>query len=156
MINWNFDPNNVKETSFEIAPIGARRIRIEDVEETFSKSGLPMWKFTFKPSEGYSNLFWYLVFDNNNQAMVNTNLSALWNSFGLQGAPTTQVNKGFFVGKIGACKVKHEDYNGEPQARVHYLISRDKQATLPQFVESKQVQAVTGNNPFNLNDDAPF
>ena len=33
MINWEFDPNNVEDRSFEPLPVGDYRVRIEDVEE---------------------------------------------------------------------------------------------------------------------------
>ena len=32
-----------------------------------------------------------------------------------------------WVGKVGAARVKHEDYKGAPQAKVAYFISREKQ-----------------------------
>ena len=77
MAIWNFNPNDVKEVSFEPAPAGDTRVKIVSMEEKKSSSGNDMWEFIFKPSGGYSNIYWYLVFDPKNSTMTNTNLSRL-------------------------------------------------------------------------------
>ena len=50
MVNWNFNPNDVKEVSFEPAPAGDTRVKIVSMEEKKSSSGNDMWEFIFKPS----------------------------------------------------------------------------------------------------------
>lgn len=156
MANWSFNPNDVKEINFEQAPVGNIRVRIVDMKEEKSQAGNDMWKFTFKPSGGYSNVFWYLVFDASNPSMTNTNLSKLWNSFGLPGVPTTAVTPQFFINALGAVRIKHELYQGETKAKVHYLIDRDKQIDVPQWQESQAVQSVTGVPGVDIfNDDGP-
>ena len=39
-------------------------------------------------------------------------------------------------GKVGACRVKHEEYEGDKQARLHYFLKRDKQDGLPPWSNS--------------------
>lgn len=154
MVNWNFNPNDVKEVSFEPAPAGDTRVKIVSMEEKKSSSGNDMWEFIFKPSGGYSNIYWYLVFDPKNSTMTNTNLSRLWDSFGMTGVPTINVTPQFFVNAIGAVRIKHEVYNNETRAKVHYLIEREKQINIPQWQESKAVQSVT-SGPDIFQDDGP-
>lgn len=154
MVNWNFNPNDVKEVNFEPAPAGDTRVKVVSMTEKKSQSGLDMWEFIFKPSGGYSNIYWYLTFDPNNPTMTNTNLRSLWNSFGLAGVPTTNVTSQFFTNAIGAVRVKHDIYNGETRAKVHYLITKEKQVAIPQWQESKSIQSVTGGDDI-FKDNGP-
>jgi hypothetical protein len=71
-----------------------------------------------------------------------------------------------WIGKVGAVHVKHEDYNNEPQARVHYFIDASKQAGLPAWVEPdrtehttpQQAQATDGfiDVPEGVQEQLPF
>ena len=44
-------------------------------------------------------------------------------------------NMANWIGKVGAVKVKHEEYNGNQTAKISYFIHKDKQADLPAWVE---------------------
>lgn len=125
-INWGFDPNDVEE--FGLVPAGDHRVRIADAEETTSKSGNDMIKMTLDVSGVSSKLFYYLVFMPDNTTMTNTNLKRLWDSFGIEPG---NLNCASWIGKVGAARVKHEEYNGDQQARISYFIARSKQEALP-------------------------
>lgn len=127
MINWGFDPNDINE-DFALIPAGDHRVRIANVEEKVSKSGNDMLKITLDVSGQGGKLFYYLVFMPDNTTMTNTNLKRLWDSFGIESG---NLNTHTWVGKVGAARVKHEDYNGEAQARLSYFIARNKQDALP-------------------------
>ena len=129
MVAWNFNADEVEEREFKPIPVGNYRIRIADCEEQVSKNGNDMWKFTFEVSGYNSKLFWYLVFMPENPKMTNTNLSNLYKSFGIANG---DMNVSHFIGKVGACKIVHEEYNGEERARVGYLLTNERQiANLP-------------------------
>ena len=129
MVAWNFNAEEVEERDFAPIPVGNHRIRIADIEEEISRNGNDMWKFTFEVSGYNSKLFWYLVFMPDNAKMTNTNLSNLYDSFGIKRG---DMNYQSWIGKVGACRVKHEEYNGEKQAKIHYLLTNQKQiANLP-------------------------
>ena len=58
-----------------------------------------------------------------NQKMTNQKLGELWNSFGMQQG---NLNLQSWVGKVGAAKVKHEDYKGESKAKIAFFLNKEK------------------------------
>jgi hypothetical protein len=56
----------------------------------------------------------------------------MWNSFGI---PQGNFNLQSWVGKVGAARVKHEDRNGEINAKIAYFLNKDKQSKMPAWVE---------------------
>ena len=155
MINWNFDSSMYEEQSFKPIPIGDHRVRIASAEEQTSNSGRQMIKLVLEVS-GYSSTIWhFVVFMPENQKLTNQKLGELWNSFGIQ-----QGNFGFnsWVGKVGAAKVKHEDYNGEPSAKIAYFINKDRQDKLPAWQEPNNASSSAGAADFTPVDtgDLPF
>lgn len=150
MINWNFNATDYEETSFKPIPVGDHRVRIAAAEEQTSNSGRQMIKLTLDVS-GYSNTIWhYIVFMPDNQKLTNQKLGELWNSFGIQQG---NFNLQSWVGKVGAAKVKHEDYNGEPSAKVAYFINKDRQDKLPAWKEPNNASGFTA---IADTDDLPF
>ena len=132
MINWKFDSNDYEEQSFKPIPVGDHRMRIATAEEQTSGSGKQMIKLTLEVS-GYSSTIWhYIVFLPDNQKLTNQKLGELWNSFGI---PQGNFDLNGWVGKVGAGKVKHEEYNGEQNAKVAYFIGKDRQDKLPAWKE---------------------
>lgn len=152
MINWEFDPSNVEERSFEPLPPGDYRVRIEDVEQGEGK--YEYYKVTLKVSRDNRRLWYYLSFMTGKskngkdlKAITDTNLHNLWNSFGIDEG---DLDYNHWIGKVGACRVKHEMYNGEPQARVSYFISKDRQDKLPPWSEEPAMKI---DDDFTLLDD---
>ena len=127
-INWNFSADDYTEQNFKPIPVGDHRVRIAEAEEQTSSSGKQMIKLVLNVS-GYNSTIWhYIVFMPENQKLTNQKLGELWNSFGI---PQGNFNLQSWVGKVGAAKVKHEEYNGESNAKVAYFISKDRQDKLP-------------------------
>ena len=138
MINWNFDSSMYEEQSFKPIPIGDHRVRIASAEEQTSNSGRQMIKLVLEVS-GYNATIWhFIVFMSENQKLTNQKLGELWNSFGIQQG---NFNLNTWVGKVGAAKVKHEDYNGEPNAKIAYFINKDRQDKLPAWKEPNGVSS---------------
>ena len=119
MINWNFDSNMYDEQSFKPIPVGDHRVRIASAEEQISGSGRQMIKLVLEVS-GYNSTIWhFVVFMPENQKLTNQKLGEFFNSFGIQQG---NFNLNSWVGKVGAAKVKHEEYNGEASAKIAYFI----------------------------------
>lgn len=138
-INWNFDSNDVEE-GFPLIPIGDHRVRIASATEKQSKTGNDMIELSLDVSNYPGHLFYYLVFLPNNTTMTNTNLKRLWDSFGIE---MGNMNTASWVGKVGAARVKHEEYNGDQTARISYFVERKKQDKLPAWVEKSSGGAST-------------
>ncbi len=138
-IQWTFRPEDYEEKDFTIIPAGDHRVRIADVVERTFKSGNEGYEITFEVS-GYSSKLWfYLVLDKNDQKRTNQSLGAFFDSFGITNY--TMGNGKQWIGKSGACRVKHEEYNGAQQAKVQYLINRKKQDQLPPWQGKAGVSA---------------
>ena len=155
MIDWKFDSNDYEEQSFKPIPVGDHRVRILSAEEQTSGSGRQMIKLVLNVS-GYNSTIWhFLVFMPENQKLTNQKLGELWNSFGI---PQGNFNLQQWVGKVGAAKVKHEDYNGESNAKIAYFINKDRQDKLPAWKEPSNAILVGGFDdiPAPSDEDLPW
>ena len=155
MINWNFNSSDYEEQSFKPIPIGDHRVRIASAEEQVSSNGKQMIKLVLNVS-GYNSTIWhFIVFMPDNQKLTNQKLGELWNCFGI---PQGNFDLHTWVGKVGAAKVKHEDYNGEPSAKIAYFINKDRQEKLPAWKEPNN--CLTGPTsdaiPVMTDDDLPW
>jgi hypothetical protein len=132
-INWQYNEKDYSEKNFTPIPVGDHKVRIADAEETTSKaSGNKMIKLSLDIS-AYSGRLWdYIVFDPQNPQMTNQKLGSVFASFGITPG---NLKTSEWLGKVGAVKVKHEIYNGEPNPKVSYYLTKDKQKNLSPWQE---------------------
>ena len=155
MINWNFSAADYEEQSFKPIPVGDHRVRIASAEEKISGNGNQMIALSLEVS-GYNSKIWHnLTLLASNQKFTNQRLGELWNSFGI---PQGNCDLSSWVGKVGAAKVKHEEYNGSVSPKVAYFMSRDRQDKLPAWVEPSNKAALTGMDASFpvVSDDLPW
>lgn len=126
---WNYNPAEYEEQDFAIIPVGDHRMRIADVVEKTFSSGNDGYEITLDVSGHASKLWHYLVLDKADTKKTNQRIGAFFDSFGITDYDMTHY-KGW-VGKVGAARVRHEEYNGEQRAKVAFLLSRSKQDKLP-------------------------
>ena len=151
-MNWNYDANDYNETSYVVIPEGIHRARISKAEEKTYSSGREGIAITFDVS-GYSGkVFYNLVFMQEDKAQTNQKLGSLFNSFGIQ----PSMNLSTWIGKVGAICVKHEEYQGEKQARFHYCVNRNKQDNLPAWKEPLSGNSTTESTPAAPTFENPF
>lgn len=148
---WNFQR---EEAHFEAIPEGEYRIRVKSAEKTLSKNGNDMLTLQFDVSGQKSTLYHYIVFLNDKPEITNRNLTQFFDSF--KDIPEGDFNTANWIGKVGACKIKHEDYNGNPQAKIHYFISADKQGDIPAWVEPDNSKGVGVGAPDDSPSEIPF
>lgn len=147
-MDWNFQR---EESDFggALIPEGNHRIRIKSVEKKVSKAGNDMLSFQFDVS-GYPNyLFHNIVFLQDRPEITNRMLTQFFDSF--KDIPSGDFTLANWVGKVGACKVKHEEYNGDDQAKVHYFLKADKQDSLPAWQEPKRQNDGTASSAPSTN-----
>ena len=141
-----------EEQSFELIPEGSHRIRIKSADKAFSKSGNDMIAFQFEVS-GYSSLLYhYIVFLDDRPEITNRNLTQFFDSF--KDIPDGDFNMRNWVGKVGACVVKHDEYDGQKTAKIRYFLKADKQTDLPAWQEPKASGGAA--NPQFDEEDLPF
>ena len=141
-------------------PVGDYRIRIKDAQKAVSKNGKDMLSLTFDVS-GYNNkIFHYITFLPDRPEITNRNLTQFFDSF--KDIPEGELDMTKWIGKVGACHVKHEEYNGNQKAVVHYFIAADKQANLPPWKEPEVADGVKSDEngfltvPEGVDRELPF
>ena len=136
MIEWKFNAGDYNPDRFEVVPPGKYRVRIEEAEETASKSGYPMIKLRLKVSGSRGSVWHYMVFMNDSaehMRITNDNLGRIFDSFGIEQG---DLNLEHWKGKVGAASIKNEpDNKGVQRAVVGYFIQREMQDELPAWQE---------------------
>lgn len=154
-IQWQFSSEDYEEKSFQTIPVGDYRVRIAEVEEKVSVNNNQMIVLTLEVS-GYNSKIWHnLTFLPDNVKLTNQKLGELWNSFGI---PQGNFNLQSWVGKVGAAKVKHEEYNGNTKSKIAYFINKDRQDKLPAWQEPNKSNSGSGFEeiPTPTDADLPF
>ena len=158
---WNFDPTQYQEKTFELIPAGDHRARIKSVvfrtgENAFN-SGNDGYEITMEISGYNSTVRHYLVLNPADPAKTNQAIGSLFDSFGIQ---DRQMGNGQnWVGKVGAVRIRHDEWNGENRAKVAYCIPRSRQDKLPAWQGSTTVQAAPAPDAFTVlpnSADLPF
>lgn len=133
-----------EESQFQILPEGQYRIRIKKAEKAQSKSGNDMLALQFDVSGSNTTLYHYIVFLADRPEITNRMLTQFYDSF--KDIPEGDTQLMNWLGKVGACKVKHDEYNGNKSAKISYFIKADKQGDLPPWEEpSNNVRPEVGD-----------
>ena len=106
---------------------------------------------------GYTaTLYHYIVFMPDKPEITNRMLTQFFDSFKdiPEPKPGEEININSWIGKVGACTVKHEEYNGNTNAKIGYFIAADKQGDLPVWREPDGTE-VDANGFMQVPDDAP-
>lgn len=156
-MSWNYQRD--ESGSFAPLPVGRYRIRISEAEKVVSKTGKDMLRLVFEVSGKNSKLFHNIVFLPDKPEITNRNLTKFFDSF--KDIPDGDFNTANWIGKVGACEVKHEEYKGEMKAAVKYFIHKDKQESLAPWVEPENGGAKPEAGPNvnvagNLDDVCPW
>jgi hypothetical protein len=133
MANFNYNPNEYEEKTFVLIPEGDYRVRIEEAVEKRSKAGNAMYELTLTMPGYASKLWYYLVLFSDDTKRTNQNLGTFFHSFDIP-EQSRVIRDGIeraWIGKVGAVRVKHEQYNGENQAKVAYLLTGKQKDDLP-------------------------
>ena len=150
---WEYKREESSE--FQVIPEGEYRIRIKSADKAVSKSGNDMLKLTFEVSGYNSLLFHYIVFMADRPEITNRMLTQFFDSF--KDIPEGEFDTNKWIGKVGAAKVKHEEYNGNKSAKIHYFINANKQGSLPAWKEpTKNTNTTATANTTSVEFDVPI
>lgn len=152
-MSWNFQR---EETQFEVLAEGNYRIRVASAEKAQSKAGNDMLVLKFDVSGSNTNLFHYITFMKDKPEVTNRMLTQFFDSF--KDIKEGDFNISGYVGKVGACHVKHEEYNGNKQAKLSYFIKAEKQGDLPPWQEPNNNNNASASTASTAptDDDIPF
>lgn len=145
-MDWKFEE---KESEFQKIPEGKYRLRIENAIKKVSKSGNDMVELTLAISGKPIKVWFYLVFLSDYPDITNRNLTAIYDSFGIEKG---NMNFDSWKGKVGAGQLKYDE---NEYLKVHYFIKKEAQAGLPSWVEPNSEEAV-GEYITVEEDDLPF
>ena len=141
---WNYSREESSGFNTRI-PEGKHRVRIKSAEKSQSKKGNDMIILTLDVSGYEDTVYHYITFMPDNPQITNRMLTEVFDSF-------AQIGEGNFnlqswVGKVGACNIKHEEYNGNINAKVGRFIPVDKQGELPPWKETGKAQTAATTGP---------
>lgn len=149
-MSWNYNREESNGFSTNV-PEGKHRIRVKSAEKAVSKSGNDMLVLQFDISGYNTTLYHYITFMNDKPEITNRMLTAFFDSF--KDIPDGDFNMSNWVGKVGACVVKHEEYNGNVNAKISYFIKADKQDDLPAWKEPENsASPASGDGFVNIPD----
>ena len=154
-LNWTYNPNEYTEVDYKPIPAGDHRVRIEEIAEKTFKSGSQGFEITLAVSGYNAKLWYYLVLDPSDTKKTNQRIGTFFDSFGI-----TNPNLALYVGwlgKVGAVRVKHEEYNGEQQAKVAFCLGKKAQEKLPAWQETGDGSAAPATTGVDISsNDLPF
>lgn len=158
MANWTFDPSQYKEKDFAIIPIGDHRARIADVVEKKFNSGNEGYEITLEINGYNSKVWFYLVLDSSDPAKTNQKIGDFFDSFGITNYAMGSGKQ--WIGSVGAVRIKHEDYKGNPSAKVAYCLSKKNQEKLPAWKNTATTTATAAPSApvaqVEIPSDLPF
>lgn len=154
-MSWSYQRE--ERPAFSVIPEGAHRVRIAEATKSVSKNGNDMLSLKLEVSGHNGYLFDHIVFLQDRPEITNGKLTAIFDSF--KDIKEGDFNLAGWVGKVGAAKVKHEEYDGDTQAKVHYYVKADKQGDLPPWQEpQRESKQTAANDGFSaaMAEDIPF
>lgn len=130
---WEYKRNeSAREFTTQI-PEGNHRIRIKSAEKAVSTNGNDMITLQFDVSGFNETIYHHITFLQDRPEITNRNLTRFFDAF--KDIADGEFDMSKWIGKVGACAVKHEGYNGKVNSKVDYFIHADKQSDLPAWVE---------------------
>lgn len=146
MSEWNFQREETANN--QLIPEGTHRIRIKSAKKAVSKNGRDMLALQFEVNGYSTQLYHYIVFMPERPEITNKYLTQFFDSFA--DIPEGDFNTANWTGKMGACMVKHEMYNGQQSPKIVWFVHRDKQFDLPKWVEDIVVPPVKSSSETNV------
>ena len=155
MINWNYNAADFKqhENTNALIPEGDHRVVVSRVTIKTYSSGNDGFEIMLDVS-GFNGKLWHrIIMDPTNPEKTNHHLGKFFESFGITNYDLNCYED--WVGKDGAVRVKHDNYNGSMSAKVLFCITRAYQTKLPAWSEpmystsTYQKSAPAYSQPFN-------
>ena len=134
MATWTYKSSDYSARNFTLIPEGDYRVTIADVTEELFNSGNEGFKITFDVPNHKSKLWYYLVLDPRDSKKTNQRIGMFFDSFAIQDENLSHYNN--WIGRDGAVRVRHNQYNGEIKANVAFCLSRSQQQKFPGFNSS--------------------
>lgn len=123
-MSWDFKR---EEKQFEELAEGRYRVMIVSAEMAVSSKGNDMLVLKMLVSGKNTYLWNYITFLDDRPEITNRMLTQFFDSFGISDG---DFNLAGYVGKIGACQVKHDD---EGRAKIQYFLTPSQAKALPPF-----------------------
>ena len=134
-MTWNYNPEQYSEKNFKPIDEGDYRVRISKAEYKAYASGKACYEVMLDVN-GYNSKLWYHIWlDPFDERKTNQKLGEFFHSFGIGGGEYQSFDA--WVGKTGAGRVKHAEYEGRMMARAVFCLSRSQQEKLPAWEDGQ-------------------
>lgn len=156
---WNFKREETNNYTTKISE-GNHRIRIKTADKAVSKSGNDMLVIQFDVSGYTETIYHYITFMPDKPEITNRNLTQFFDAF--KDIADGELDTAKWIGKVGACSVKHSEYNGNVNAKIDRFIPAGKQGDLPAWKEPDGKPAPVADAdgfmsiPDNIGEELPF
>lgn len=150
---WSYTRNESAGFRTAIAE-GNHRIRIKSADKAVSKTGNDMITLQFDVSGSNETIFHHIVFLQDRPEITNRNLTRFFDAF--KDISDGEFDMTKWIGKVGAAAIKHDEYNGNVNAKIDYFIAADKQDSLPAWIEPNAVNSDDDGFPIIDEKDLPF
>lgn len=132
---WTYQrEKNTYETKI---PEGNHRIRVKAANKAVSSKGNDMLVLQFDVSGYAETVYHYITFMPDHPEITNKNLTQFFDAF--KDIPDGELDTSKWIGKVGACCIKHSDYNDNINAKIAWFVSASKQDSLPPWKEVDSV-----------------
>lgn len=137
-MNWTYNPQDYTANTFKPLNEGDYRVRISNATARMFSNGKAGFEITLDVSGHNSKLWLYITLDPLNEKRTNQQLGAFFNSFDITDYSLDDCSR--WIGKMGAVRVKHTEYEGRTMAKVAFCLSRDQQDRLPEWKDKPSVR----------------
>lgn len=139
---YTYDPKDYDpEGGFTLPEIGPHRVRIIEAEERRSKGGNQMMEITAEIINGAakgSRLWEYIVYNE----YAGSKFGQILHACGKDPSVKRELKAQMFIGLEGTVQVKHETYEGQKRAKIHYWIRPEEALAEMEPEESDAGQSV--------------
>ena len=132
-MKWNYNPEQYSEKNFKPIDEGDYRVRISKAEYKAYASGKACYEVMLDVSGHNSKLWYHIWLDPFDERKTNQKLGEFFHSFGIGGGEYQSFDA--WIGKTGAVRVKHVEYEGRMMAKAVFCLSRGQQDKLPAWGE---------------------
>ena len=146
-MGYTYNPDGYDEKrGFSVPAIGPHEVQIVDVTEKKSNSNNPMMEIVAEIISGESKgskLWEYIVYNE----YADSKFGQILHACGKDPSVKREMSANLFMGLTATIQIKHETYQGEKRAKIHYWIASEE-TTAPENENQEP--------PAPVEDDVPF
>jgi hypothetical protein len=123
------DTNEEETYDRYLIPEGVHSVRIMNAYKARSGKGHDMIVIQLEVKGYVARLYYYIPFIDGQEEITNRRISQFFDSF--QNIRNGDCDMSHWIGRVGACRVRHEAWQSETRAVIQYFIPADECVNIP-------------------------